>query len=289
MKEKMESPGLENVRRLLFTMQKPAPVGEVKVFIDEKGRLWANDWNVWLSWGGNLLFTITQDKALPVDPASGKPLKGFSLTKEQIIAVLNALRPFRNLSETAPDPETESEIRLAIRRKGNLLDFDEAMTFMPRELASVIESEGSAKLGAMSREHIKMIIEEAKANIDQIVADAETAWKIGSEEYPSFFDKQKYPSKLSAITAWIRGWHKNRILEQLVREGYAVISEEPTFKENKYSHPLSKIIAKYPMFFVQKQTLSGGFGIFVGPYCYRDSKTGKEVRLWEWGVEYDVG
>jgi hypothetical protein len=50
-----------------------------------------------------------------------------------------------------------------------------------------------------------------------------------------------------------------------------------------------QIVSKYASYDTQIPTRSGGFGRFAGPYHIYDDKTMEDVKLWEWGVDYNVG
>ncbi len=76
----------------------------------------------------------------------------------------------------------------------------------------------------------------------------------------------------------VRIRNRGTTLDQARKDGYVVVY--PKELENPF---MDKYVT------VQKPTKSGGLGVFVGPYHFKDSKTGEEVRLWEWGIDYDVG
>ena len=68
------------------------------------------------------------------------------------------------------------------------------------------------------------------------------------------------------------------MLDEAEDEGYFVV----------YPDQLEKpFLGK--MVWVQKPHLCGGFGRFIAPYHIGCTKCNEEVRLWEFGIDYDVG
>jgi len=73
---------------------------------------------------------------------------------------------------------------------------------------------------------------------------------------------------------------KNRLtaVENAENEGYFVVYPEQLEKPF-----MGKLV------WVQKPHLCGGFGKFIAPYHIGCTKCAEEVKLWEFGIDYDVG
>lgn len=104
-------------------------------------------------------------------------------------------------------------------------------------------------------------------------------WRIGA----TVWDTDKYKTPEEVAEAWIGA---KRSLERYLAKGYVIrreYTEEPREKTVFYEF---KSFKRYDM---QKPHTCGGFGSFLGPYHVGCTKCPEEVKLWEFGIDYDIG
>lgn len=104
-------------------------------------------------------------------------------------------------------------------------------------------------------------------------------WRIGA----SIFDYDKYHTKEEVVEAWLKG---KTNLDELLEQGWEIRSKEPEIGgDNSIFRGLE--ITKYSL---QKPHVPcGGFGRLLTPYHIICSRCKEEVKLWEFGVDYDIG
>jgi len=248
----------------------------------------------------------------------GVPSHSHSVNEEELYKLKYQHEPPTPLDKDSPSREIEIKIQEAIRRKGRAtyskeygatfpsLTVEEAKKFMPPSKRSIIDSYESGKFAYINEKDLRIAIknemERIKRKIRQERHEIETLTdKLKHESNPkkktilkrSLAKHKNYVKEYQFILNYYKN-HKNAVLDfRLTGTGKPKIVKKETFlnitlKEGYIPVHKRKILGR-EMVWVQKPTLSGGYAQYIGPYHLRDSKTGEEVRLWEWGVDYDVG
>jgi len=166
-----------------------------------------------------------------------------------------------------------SEIGAVIHQNSD----EDAKRLMTESQRSLIKSYDSYRCGVMSEK----TCDEIKAYLIKLVKKIGTDWEIGN----MLFSQGKYNNPEQVAEAWIGN---KRSLEKYLSEGYEILKEEIFVKTSFrqiYDHFKGKII-QYEM---RIPHTCGGYGKYLGPYHIGCSGCKEEVKLWEFGIDYDIG
>jgi len=233
------------------------------------------------------------------------------------------------LDKNSPTPEIEAEIQKLLAQKGKVkydkeyglivpsLTVEEARRFMPPRLQSLLDSYSSGRFVYLSKDlmrqdfekkidYCRRKIEQAQEKIREVeknlneIKSLEDIKKRGwlYESYEEFVNRSKAIIKdakkdIQAYEEAIKHMEKTGrpLTDFSIQDGKLVIKHEGlTLEEAKRQGyiPVGKpFMGK--LIWVQKPHDCGGYGYFFRPYHIKCSKCDAEVRLWEWGVDYDVG
>jgi len=155
-----------------------------------------------------------------------------------------------------------------------------AKTQMTESQRSLVDSYESAVYSVMKAD----LCDVVKSYLKRIaVVDNEAllgkSWRIGGCLYPM----GKYKTREEVAEAWIG---KKRCLEEYLRQGCKIIRMRREEKKDTIFKNFEHDIVTYD---VQKPHCCGGFAKYVDPYHIKCSGCDEEVKLWEFGIDYDVG
>jgi len=155
-----------------------------------------------------------------------------------------------------------------------------AKSQMTQSQRSLVESYESAVYSVMHNDLCNVV----KAYLKRIAkVENETllgkSWKIGGCLYPM----GKYKTREEAAEAWIGS---KRCLENYLSQGCKIIRSRREDKEDTIFEDFEFDIITYD---VQKPHCCGGFAKYADPYHIKCSGCDEEVKLWEFGIHYDIG
>jgi len=150
------------------------------------------------------------------------------------------------------------------------------MTESQRELVDSFESTIYGVMDSKTRLDVKCYLEDkARIKKDAILG---RVWDLGV-----YFSAEKYKTKSEVVEAWI----KYEDLEKYLKDGYKIV------RTHKESNAKGSIFEDFRgeriTYDLKKPHCCGGFAVYVAPYHIKCSKCDEEVRLWEFGIAYDVG
>lgn len=154
------------------------------------------------------------------------------------------------------------------------------MSQMTESQRSLVESYESYESGVMDEEICDLVKKHLTKQVI-VNVDMEKRWQIGLCVYD--FNRYKTPEEVAE--AWIGD---RRSLERYLSQGYQIVEakREKCEKGTVFEGLGRENIYVYA---VQKPHICGGFGKFAGPYHFFCPKCKEEVKLWEFGVDYDIG
>lgn len=106
----------------------------------------------------------------------------------------------------------------------------------------------------------------------------ENSWVVGN----CYYSLDNFKTKTEAVEAWLED---RKGLSKLLGNGYIVLRKYVQ-KETKGSLGEGLFITSYA---IQKPHTCGGFGRFAGPYHIECSGCNEEIKMWEYGIDYDIG
>jgi len=222
--------------------------------------------------------------------------------------------PATERDHNSPTPDIEAKIMEALRKKKPAhynseyglempsLTEEEAKSFMPPRQKLLLESYNSGKVSCTTQEALQTALEKEisfiKRDLEETRADVKSREK-NLQEIRTEADIKRRGWYYSSVKDYrdhengIIAWQQKHIASALQSlQNIAAL-------KSKYSLLMEDLAAGYvpshaneEIAWVQKPHGFGnckGVGKFVAPYQIRCTKCDTEVRLWEWGVDYDVG
>ena len=230
--------------------------------------------------------------------------------------------PHVDRDKNSPDPATEAKIQKAIEAKGKTrydkefglevpsLTEEEAREFMPERLRSLLDSLDSYKCAYISQAaldvaraeekgQLKKDLRENRAEAKKLrrklngaktederrsllweieyceteIRNHEKVLKLYDEETDCTFDFSFVEGEGVVIES------RKHILECELTDSYIIVPNEELERE------FGEVELQKPHGYCG----CNGVGKYANPYHVKCTKCDTEVRLWEWGVDYDIG
>jgi hypothetical protein len=96
------------------------------------------------------------------------------------------------------------------------------------------------------------------------------------------YSKKRHPTEEAAVEAWLED---KAGLDKALAEGCVIRSIE----SHEYGSYTFAPGFKHENIEVQKPHECGGFAYFAGAYHIKCNKCACEIKMWEHGIDYDVG
>jgi len=162
---------------------------------------------------------------------------------------------------------------LGVLKHENSIDMAKSkMTTSEKSLYESYESYIHGVMRKKTREKVKAYL------IGLVKEDKEWGWRLGC----SLYSRKKYKTKEEVADAWIGSGN----LEDYLKAGYAIKRSRTEENKGTLFENFNSRIVTYDL---QRPHTCGGFAEYVAPYHIACSKCEEEIRLWEFGVDYDVG
>jgi hypothetical protein len=229
--------------------------------------------------------------------------------------------PHVERDKNSPDPATEAKIQKAIEAKGKAhydkefglevpgLTEEEARAFMPERLRALLDSLHSCKYAYTSqaaldaarteeKKQLKKDLRECRAEAEKLrrelnaaktederrdllgeIEDCETEIRNHEKLLKLYDEETDCTFDFSFVQEEVVIEDRKRVLERELTDGYIMVPDEQLERE------FGEVELQKP----HGYRGCNGVGRWADPYHVKCTKCDTEVRLWEWGVDYDIG